>query len=80
MLDRGIIQNSSSPFASPVVLVVKKNGTWILCVDCRESNNRTVKNKFLVPIVDELINELSGAVVFSELDLRAGYHSNESPS
>ena len=64
MLSTGIIQNSTSPFASPVVLVGKKDGTWRLCVDYRELNKGIVKDKYPIPVVYELIDELAGSKFF----------------
>lgn len=74
MLKNGIIKSSDSPYASPVLLVRKKDGTWRFCVDYKHLNAQTVKNKHPMPIVKELIDELAGAQWFSKLDFRAGYH------
>ena len=74
LLDKGLIRPSVSPWGAPVLFVKKKDGSMRLCIDYRELNKVTVRNKYLLPRIDDLFDQLQGAQYFSKLDLRTGYH------
>ncbi|PRQ51575.1 putative nucleotidyltransferase, Ribonuclease H [Rosa chinensis] len=74
LVDKGFIQSSVSPWGAPVLFVKKKDGSLRLCIDYRKLNRVTVKNKYPLPRIDDLFDQLRGAKVFSKIDLRSGYH------
>ncbi|KAI3797433.1 hypothetical protein L1987_32690 [Smallanthus sonchifolius] len=74
LLEKGFIQPSISPWGAPVLFVKKKDGSIRMCIDHRELNKRTVKNKYPLPRIDDLFDKLQGASWFSKIDLRSGYH------
>ncbi|KAL0534457.1 hypothetical protein IC582_028748 [Cucumis melo] len=74
LLDKGFIRPSVSPWGAPVLFVKKKDGSMRLCIDYRELNKVTVKNRYPLPRIDDLFDQLQGATMFSKIDLRSGYH------
>lgn len=74
MLLDGVIRLSNSPYSSPVISFKKKNCSWHFCVDYRALNTVTSRDRFPIPTVEELLDELATTNVFSKLDLRSSYH------
>jgi hypothetical protein len=72
--EAGYIRPSSSPWGAPVLFVLKKDGSQRMCVDYRSLNDVTIKNKYLLPRIEDLFDQMSGARIFSKIDLRSGYH------
>ncbi|KAJ0448931.1 putative nucleotidyltransferase, Ribonuclease H [Helianthus annuus] len=74
LLEKGFIRPSTSPWGAPVLFVKKKDGSFWMCIDYRELNKLTIKNRYPLPRIDDLFDQLQGAKCFSKIDLRSGYH------
>jgi hypothetical protein len=74
MMDKGYIRPSVSPWGAPILFMKKKDSTLRLCIDYRQVNKVTIKNKYPLPRIDDLFDQLGGASIFSKIDLRLGYH------
>ncbi|GJX76343.1 putative reverse transcriptase domain-containing protein [Tanacetum coccineum] len=74
LADRGFIRPSTSPWGAPVLIVKNKDGSFIMCIDYRELNKLTIKNRYPLPRIDDLFDQLQGSSVYSKIDLRSGYH------
>nr|GFA45479.1 putative reverse transcriptase domain-containing protein [Tanacetum cinerariifolium] len=72
--DKGFIRPSSSPWGAPVLFVKKKDGSFRMCIDYQELNKLTVKNRYPLPRIDDLFDQLQGSSVYSKIDMRSGYH------
>ncbi|GJR28697.1 putative reverse transcriptase domain-containing protein [Tanacetum coccineum] len=74
LTDKGFIRPSSSPWGAPVLFVKKKDGSFRMCIDYKELNKLTVKNRYPLPRIDDLFDQLQGSSIYSKIDLRSGYH------
>ncbi|KAI3822276.1 hypothetical protein L1987_09865 [Smallanthus sonchifolius] len=74
LLEKGFIRPSFSPWGAPVLFVKKKDGSFRMCIDYRELNKLTIKNRYPLPRIDDLFDQLQGSTYFSKIDLRSGYH------
>lgn len=74
MLDKGLVRKSLSPCVVPTILAPKKDGKWRLCMDSRDINKITIRYRFPIPRIEDLMHSLASARYFSKIDLRAGYH------
>ncbi|GJV83689.1 hypothetical protein Tco_1523587 [Tanacetum coccineum] len=72
--DKGFIKLSSSPWGAPVMFVKTKDGPFRMCIDYRELNKLTMKNRYPLPRIDDLSDQLQGSSVYSKIDMRSGYH------
>nr|GFB10070.1 putative reverse transcriptase domain-containing protein [Tanacetum cinerariifolium] len=74
LFDKGFIRPSSSPWGAPFLFVKKKDGSFRMCIDYQELNKLTIKNRYPLPRIDDLFDQVQGSSVYSKIDLRSGYH------
>jgi hypothetical protein len=74
LLDQGMIRPNVSPWGAPMIFVKKKDGSLRLCIDYKQLNRVTIRNQYPLPRIDDLFDQMKGALVFSKIDLRSGYH------
>jgi len=74
MFDEGYIRPSASPWGAPILFVTKKDGTLRLCIDYTQLNKVTIKNRYHLPQIDDMFDQLNGETMLSKIDMRSGYH------